>query len=65
MLTVFSEIGTPEYLYFTKTNYFEQVLRNRGLSKEAVISQELSLEAIMLLAENKSKVFILCLYKKE
>lgn len=63
MLIVFMIDGVPEHIYFCKSESYEQVLRGRGLDKEDVMSQELSLETIMMLAENKSKVFIMCLYK--
>ena len=63
MLTVFTIGGNPEHIYFCKSQNFDQLLMGRGLEKEDVMSQEISLETLMLLAENKSKVFILCLYK--
>lgn len=65
MLTVFRQLNDPDHIYFTTPGYFEQVLQNRGLSKDDVLSQEVSLETMMLLADNKSKVFITCLYKPE
>ena len=65
MLTVFTQNGVPEYVYFTKSENYEQCLRNRGLDKESVMSQELTLETLLLLADNKSKVFVLCLYKSK
>ena len=63
MLTVFSIDGVPEHIYFCKSENYEKVLMGRDIDKEFVMSQEISLETIMLLAEGKSKVFILCLYK--
>lgn len=63
MLTVFQVDKYPEHIYFCKTENYEQIIMGRGLVKEDVMSQEISLETIMLLADGKSKVFILWLYK--
>ena len=63
MLTVFMIDEVPGHIYFCKSENFEQVLADRDIDREFIMSQEVSLETLMLLAENKSKVFILCLYK--
>ena len=62
MLTVFQIDNVPGHIYFTKTEDFERVLKDRDIDRDFIKSQELSMETLMLLTGNKTKVFVLCLY---
>lgn len=61
MFTVFAIDGIPEYIYFCKSESYEQVLINRNIDKESVGSQEISLETLIRLKDNEYKVFTLVL----